>query len=114
MKVTPSPKGGGTPRGKPLDPHLRDKTHKKFQAIITRVRVIFRYVHSTSKKLKLLCPAVPLRCPEAGFSHNYNKFLKKPECGNLLVLNFNNDVVSGKVTLAVTLIIKNYNYRTVS
>ena len=58
MKVTPSfPQWGGTPRGGPLDPpHLRVKTHKKFQAVIIRVRVIFWYVQAPVKILKLPAP----------------------------------------------------------
>jgi len=53
---------------------------------------------------------VPQRGPEAGFSHNYNKFfLKKPKCGIFLVLNVNDNIVSEKVTLAVTLKIKKFH-----
>jgi hypothetical protein len=69
MKVTPSfPQWGGTPRGGPLDPPIYElKLIKKFQAIITLVRVIFRYVLVPVKILKLPAPPCLREAPRRVF-----------------------------------------------
>jgi hypothetical protein len=103
-----SPPVGEAPQGvDPLTPpHLRVKTHKKFQAVIIRVRVIFWYVLAPVKILKLPAPPCLGEALRRVVLIIIISFLKKSNCRNFLVLSFNDDKVREKITLAVTLTIK--------